>query len=364
MKILLHGAINGTNFGDCLFATLFYKRLTDAFGKENVWFYDKKPFGIGQHLRETLSYDKHLSSKEMQKVNALVYISGGYFGDGSKSIKQSMIRYYRYFTLGCRAVTHNKSIAVVGLEVGPLHHGFVKKAAKKILAHASFLTVRNEESKSYLEEMGITHSRCTVDTAVSLKDEDFLADVSDSMKQFVSFCEGKILFLHMLPSDKTNERFLKTVLEPVTKFVLEHPEYCVVYGTDGGKREMDDTWIKQKLESQGVKSYYALYRNCMDMCYLLNNASVVVTRKLHVGIVAATLGKSVISTPLHQYKTARFYKQIGQENRCVSYDKLDKDTVYSLLQTYASQPISISQDIRSLAQTNLDSLVEFLKEER
>lgn len=361
MRILLHGATNGTNFGDCLFSVLFYRKLAERFGKESVSFYDRWPFGIGKHLRKTLRYTKRLTLSDYRGVDVFVYISGGYFGDGAKSLKNSSIRFVRYLLPGLVAVKRGVPLHVIGLEIGPLHHWFVRKAVSIILASSVLTIARNQESKEYAEQLGVSDVICSADTAISLQKSDFYGYASEGIKLFVSRLTKKVVFLHLLPHDSVDGEFMSKLIQPLIRYMNEHDEYCVVYGTDGGQRKRDFAQLGAVFSKQGIEHYYLDYTNVYDMCYFLDSTSLILTRKLHVGIVGAVFGKAVISTPIHMHKTVRFYKQIGEEDRCVPYGMLKGDTLYDLLNRYGENQISIPRELTEQAESNIKHLMDDLQ---
>ena len=79
MKVMLHGAINQSNYGDYLFAELFSSALKKS-GIE-VEYYSHPQYGIGDFFAKNLGYSSdHKHYKDIMKTcDALVYISGGYF---------------------------------------------------------------------------------------------------------------------------------------------------------------------------------------------------------------------------------------------------------------------------------------------
>ena len=149
MNILLHGAVSGSNFGDCLFADIFYNSLRQSFPDDNIWFFDRQPFGISQYLRSSLDYRYIMSDDDYNKVDALVYISGGYLGEDKKSLKESLVRYKRYVQLGKKYISKKIPILIIGLEVGPIYYGFLRKGIRNIIDRSVVLTVRNKESYDY-----------------------------------------------------------------------------------------------------------------------------------------------------------------------------------------------------------------------
>lgn len=361
MRILLHGAINGTNFGDCLFAGMFYERLIQTFGYESVFFYDIRPFGIGNHLKEVIHYDKRMKLSDYKKIDALVYISGGYFGDSSKSLKGSIIRYLRYLIVGLYAIKHDIRVYVIGLEVGPIHYKFVKRGIKKILENAKLVIVRNEDSLKYVLGLDVQGAICTADSALSISSGDYMGKESSSTIQLLKQVNKKIVFLHMLPYDTNDDRLINKIVNPVIKFIESHKDYCIIYGTDGGKMVNNLDFLDKLCEERNILIYRHQYTNWYDMCYFLSKVDIIVTRKLHVGILGSKFHKSIISTPMHLYKTMRFYKQIGEEDRCIEYDKLTNESIYDLLLKYAEKKVSVPDAIVELSNKNIDLLVEDLK---
>ena len=79
MRVMLHGAINMSNYGDYLFAEMFGTVLKKN-GVE-VEYYAHPKYGISDYFAKYLGYSPdRVHYKEMvNKCDALVFISGGYF---------------------------------------------------------------------------------------------------------------------------------------------------------------------------------------------------------------------------------------------------------------------------------------------
>ena len=107
-NLILHGAINTSNFGDVLFASVFYNNLNEIPDKYDVYFAEFPQYGVGTFVRNEIPYKKHISLLGQLKAHALVYISGGYLGDNRKSIRLSVRRFFRYVLPGLLAVMTKK----------------------------------------------------------------------------------------------------------------------------------------------------------------------------------------------------------------------------------------------------------------
>lgn len=359
MNILLYGAISASNFGDCIFADLFYNTIKRNLPDDNIWFYDKPPYGISNYLREQLNYDYIMSDEDYKKVDVLVYISGGYFGEDEKSLKKSIIRYKRYVTLGNKYISRNIPILVVGLEVGPIYYRFLKKGIERILRNAKVLTVRNRDSLQYCKErMSVNNAILTQDTAIQIArgevpgNYDYLDDL------FVP--EKKSIFLHV-PYNPKSERYIENILQPVIKFCKVHKEYYIIYGMDNLEQTSIKEFVQLYFEKEPIIVKHYNYKSYWEMCMLLSRVDLIVTTKLHVGIVGSSFGKAIISTPVHRFKTERFYNEIGFQKNTCSFYSLTPDRMSDLLEENYKSNVTLSDSVFHKSKSNLDIMLESLK---
>lgn len=361
MNILLHGAINGSNFGDCIFADVFYHNLIQDLPETNIYFFDFPYFGMGEFLKNKLAYEKKIRLKDYFKMDKLIYISGGYFGEDIKSLKSSIIRFIRYFLVGLFMIGRGKEIYVVGVEVGPLYYGFIQKCVKFILKKSTLVVVRNIESQEYCEQLGVENVLCTADTALTLSKNTIEKKYNFDLKNYIDD-KKKTLFIHVNPHEKINDVFKKIILDPVIQFVKLHKEYKVLFGCDGYAKDLDYESIVQYFSDKNIQVNYFQYKDYWELCYLISQVDLIITRKLHVGIVGSLFNKSIISIPTHSYKTKRFYRQIGEEERCIPFIEMTYEKMCNQLEKYYDIPIAISPDIISKATENMKILIDCLIE--
>ncbi|KUP05274.1 hypothetical protein Q73_13485 [Bacillus coahuilensis m2-6] len=58
MKIMLHGATSGTNFGDYLFASIFFDRINQVNNNGENLFLEAPKIGISNFFKNELKYTK------------------------------------------------------------------------------------------------------------------------------------------------------------------------------------------------------------------------------------------------------------------------------------------------------------------
>lgn len=358
MKVLLHGATNKTNFGDYLFADIFYNFLKD---KYDVSFYECPIFGIGKFYKKNLKYTKKGNFISQFNNDALVYISGGYFGEKSNRFVKSFIRFVRYFLVGLIFCLKNKPIFIVGVGGGPLKNTLLKRLVVKIMNKAKLIIVRDDYTKKFFECNSVTNKIITTtDTALVIKNYK-LPKISN--KEFLNFIaknkNKKIVLVHLYGNYDIDFLIKERIITAINSFSRLNECAFIFAGDYVFNKKYDVSNIFDSLESDN-KIFYQ-YSNPWEFCSVINTCDMVITTKLHVGIIASTLSKSVLSFPMHFDKTKRFYEQISEKERCVELSKVSTSKVLSLLNSYFEKDIHISDELFLRANKNLDFLLEELE---
>ena len=181
MKILLCGATAGSNFGDFLFAKLFQDCASEIVGKENVIWYSS--FGAYSKFFEN-NLDNH-NRYRFSQIDAMVYISGGYFFGKDISIKNYVARFLRYCLIGLKCILFKKPYIIIGMECGPSNSKLMKKIQSYIIKNARYISVRNQESYEYVRNNIRKDVELTFDTALCIPDsfDDNLSDSFSNKKK-------------------------------------------------------------------------------------------------------------------------------------------------------------------------------------
>ncbi len=352
MKVILNGATSGSNFGDYLFAQLFQDHLSRRLGKENVYWYRSR-YAMSEYYAKRLDNRKECDLGEM---DALVYISGGYFCGDDANWKDTVRRYLRYFILGDRCIAKKIPYAIVGVEVGIPKSRIMRAVQKRILKNASLIVVRNGESLECLRSMGINDAICTTDTAFSIEPE-FFAD--RTLPAEIAECDDKLLLFHIYPGRFRNERVTEKIVPVINAFIKEHPEYKVLIAADQTSPEMESELSRISEAVDGETLIYK-YDDPIELCALIDKVDLVVTPKLHVGILGARLGKSVISFCNHAEKITRLYSHLGESGRTLALSELTVEKGLAMMEEYYLTPMSVSEEITELACSNFKYLDDFI----
>lgn len=352
-KVVIHGATNTSNFGDILFAHLFYKKcltLPDV----QVDFLQNGKYGIGDFLRKELSYDRSISNSDFLKSDVLVFMSGGYFGEHESTFIRNLRWYVRYFLPTVRFQKKGKPIFILGVGGGPITSRFLRKIMVSLMEDAVCVTVRDEETRDYFKNYGVKREiLVTTDTA-----QLYTPNMLPPLEGFLLNSQKKHLFLHLNLIREFDNLVATKIVPPVIRFLEEHEDYDLVIGCDSVSnidRIKDSMTYKALGLKEDIVQIY-LYKDSLQFAALLNQMNVIITTKLHVGIVGAALGKSVVSFPFHKEKTQRYYRQIGEAGRSIHITQITPELVEEQIRTYYDKPIALSPHIYELAEMNLSLL--------
>lgn len=351
MKILLNGATGGTNFGDFLFAKMFQEQVAEMVGMENTYWY-QSPLTYSEFFEKRLGNSQKYKLKDM---HALVCISGGYFCGNDRNWKDYIIRYLNYFSVCLRCISKGIPYGIFGVEVGISKSKRLQAVQEKVLKHAQIVTVRNSASYACAKKLGVKNLMCTADTVFAMENSLF-ADIQ--LEE--AFAEnGKKILLH-INKKKLNGPIKTKVVPVINSFLEKHPQYSVVIAPDQLDEEQDEAMesIAQMLNCDRIIK--SRYEDPLKLCKVIDAVDMVITTKLHVGIVGAKLGKSVISFSGHTEKIRRLYEELGVPERTMALDALNEETGLAMLERFYNIPMEIPQSVVDSAKNNMESVSAFI----
>ena len=358
--ILLHGAVNSSNFGDCLFVDLYYRTIKSIEGITPIFVEGR--YGISEFNRREINYERHISEKLQNEADGLIYIAGGYFGDDNSPWIMSIRRWLRYFRIGEKYIRKGRPILVSGVGGGSIKARITRLSANRIIAYSDSVLVRDLGTAEYYSECRKNASPIvlTYDTALSIT-SDILPDLEEqTVAELDKFgADSEFVFLHLTGEETSDNIIYLNILPAVKKLLEQNHNMHLIVGFDCIMRDDIYESVLKKIDVDIF--YFYKYHSAWQLCSLLNKMDLIITSKLHVGIVGSALSKSVVSFPKHPYKTKRFYESINEEERCVELSKIDSDSAFVQIKKYYKRPINIVNDIREKARMTLTICEKFVK---
>ncbi len=359
-KIMLQGYLNGSNFGDILYAHQFYRKCKELGFRETDIFQYNKNHGISPFCRKELGYTNRKNFFSSLSADAFVLISGGHLWDDGKSKRTVVLRYLRFVLPARLYQCMGKPVYILGVGGGPVNTPWLRRSIVRMLDRAKIVYFRDAGTKKVFEAYGVKNQlTVTADTAL-LVTADMLPALREKQELDAAANGRKKLLLHIHPGDPAGFGYLRDMILPaLIDFLKEHREYLLVLSQDNEFDAESVPQIKEvykKLDESGTEYYRYNYHDCMQMASLINETDCIVTMKLHVGVVGAALGKSVVSFPDHREKTDYFYAETGESGRCCNVRRLTRELAYRQLEEFHDKPVAISEALRKKAAENLDAL--------
>lgn len=313
-KFAVHGSYFGNNFGDTLLISLLCNYLSEKVGKENVYLavkgVEKEQFLIGYPV---------INKKERLTATHLIFSGGGYFGEPKGSMlsrfKWSIRNYLRHIWW-MNNYKYSK-IGVFGLGFGPLKIKFFRYFSVNVLNKAETVVFRDIESLNYAKQYGFIT-------------DDKEVDVCVDMALSVPYFEEKedLIILHVFGLSNFIIEEILFSLKQQNEFSNSY--FKIVFDARVDKNFQKNRFVSLMGKFNLVNYDFEFYKDVNSTLKILKTSRLVVTNKLHVGILGIAYGAKVISIPKHQ-KTKRLYKQLNLQNFCIPVEEYSKDKLENAL---------------------------------
>lgn len=350
-KVVLCGATHGSNFGDTMFGIMFYQYIKQRHPDVKIYF-----TRISDYFK-SCQEGSEIVDCEWEELAGLIFISGGYFGDSpNENYKNCYFRFMNYIRFGLRAKHKKIPIAIIGIGAGPIRNILIRKMIISICNNAHVISVRDNESYQFLKNNGCKNEIIiTSDSAQAIKSLQFFLC---GEKNYPALPREKKKILIHCPTAQVKE-YTEKVIWAVDSMFKDN-EFAEVFFANDSKVDKNNL-EKVSLAFTGRNKSIYVYNDPLEFIEFLKEMDLIITPKLHVGIFGATLGKSVISLPIHPGKTQRYYQQIGYSDRCIPLSDLKDGQICELIKKYTDRPIELSENIYMSAVKNFEILDTFIR---
>lgn len=349
-NIYIHGSFMYDNFGDyLLFAT-----VVDALSSmdERINYYSAN---ISDFYNKFIKYISLPQSKAIKRADMAVFAGGGYFGEPNRHKVYWNCRMLKKHAMPAIKLIHmRKPYCLLGVGVGPLTFGVSREIVKYIFSHADYVSVRDIESKEYLEQYGVTREiNVAPDWIMGTNISDLIKDGHTSIEERY---KNKFL-IHFASKNKGAGSPISMMIDDIREIVRDCKiEFLIITDQADNKQIERAKLLKERLTECNIDLYE--YHDPYELCYLISTSRGVVTDKLHVGIVASRLGKPAFSVAYHN-KTIRFYRQIRRDEFCIPIEKMKPGVIKNWILNHMNDPLEY-QDVLERAKENKNILKTFI----
>jgi len=310
LMVAVHGSYFVGNFGDTLLVRLMCDKIARELGPDKVFL--AVP-GNAEEQRN-IGY-KVVDAAKRSMVTHLIYAGGGYFGEPQGGFLAKLrwsFRNYRRHTSWIREFP-NARIAVLGVGYGPLSYSGYKRSVARLVNQSAITVFRDVESIEFARRdrlTGYSETPC-VDLALSLNKTQVQQSGVAIHVANLSSEEIRIVIDALLAHDPW-ENGIDVIFDQASSF---GEGTCTKYRLSLGGH-------KVRLNFVPFSDYHALVNR-------LASYRLIVTSKLHVGVVGIALGVKVVSIPAHS-KTSRLYRQLNLADFCVERRTLSRERLLDL----------------------------------
>lgn len=302
------------NFGDQL-----------LIAKYQNWVEEAVPNADTQRLSYdgVLNFRKH-AREAIRTADLLVFVGGGYFSQkifpGNNAVRNAALEHawgIRNDSLYGVAFRESQRLAVPhivsGVEVGPVRNVRFKRTIQTLFDTAEFASVRSAQSRDYLRSIGVRRLPAVhLDSALGTNHSE-AARLSLGPKNNLRVG----LHIHHMPAHDDRHSLL-TLLDQVRAAAKIPVKFELVFDQlVQNKFPTAALEVAQRLEENPGVDRVHRYVNAEHLTSTLAELDLLVTTKLHAGIVMRSLSKPVISLG-YQIKTGRFYQSIGESKFMVN----------------------------------------------
>jgi polysaccharide pyruvyl transferase WcaK-like protein len=306
----LHGAYEVENFGDILLARIFAD-----WAREAGW----EPITIG--APDYVHRDLNLSPDVTDAPRAVLLVGGGYLGEPKRSLpgrwNWGFKLVERHLSVMAEARSKNLPYAVIGAGFGPISNLFARWKAKSLMKGAAAIVLRDPESANWAKQYGVRCDAISADAAVTLSNTPLNAIAQTEAARFRAQAEGRKIVAVQFDRAPSGADEWAVVFDELEKRL--HGLDCFVVGISDQRGTAVAEMHRQAAElflTRFPNGRFEAYDGLDSMLGRLSAADLIITTKLHIGIVGSAYGRAVLSLPTHQ-KTVRFYRQLERTQVCV-----------------------------------------------
>lgn len=307
------------NYGDLLLRDLLVEYIDQEFGAEDISVINIDE-GVFKEKKGVLSKLAYLLSFGV-KSDVLILGGGGYFESTDPKIRKytNEIVLFIFLINSLLVRLRGGRTFVYGVGVGPVIRFVGRHLIKGICSIAEDIVVRDDESQELLRTIGLRNVDVFTDGALVIGEKVASEGRRPSSRPAVAF--------HLMLRGGEIERVAEVLREIVD--TLKHEADLYLISDNGPLGEERELLCSAETHMTVVEN-----KSVSEFTEMLMNMDLVITTKLHVGIVSFSVGTAVFNLYRHP-KCLRFYRQVDSLDRCTPLEEIETDVVNRIYQVFS-----------------------------
>lgn len=244
--------------------------------------------------------------KEIKNCDLLISGGGGLLQDVTSS--KSILYYLVIMVMGRM---FKKKVMIYSQGIGPICSPLNRFFTKHVLNKVDFITLRDEESKRFLEEINVVNKniKITADPVISLKKVDLESGYQVLKKLGLENCRKPLVGFSVRGRDK-NQKLIDTIANVCDKIIAELDVNVVLIPFHHGEdlEVIDD--IKGKMNKKAISFKEEFDTN--TMLSIIGNLDLLVGVRLHSLIFGAIMNTPMIAIS-YDTKINSFMKYLDED---------------------------------------------------
>lgn len=311
-NILLAGYYGFGNLGDEAILEMVLKQLLEITDRDNITVLsgNKEETSNKYNINTIDRYNVLSIIKRLKTSNAIVFGGGSLLQDVTS--KRSI--YYYLFLIKLAKLMGNKVI-MLSQGIGPILNEKSKKITSNTLNKVDFITVRDKQSKEFLEVIGVDKNK------ISLSADPVINFRSDEKQEIKYEDKKKVCFSLRNWKNANVSGKISIVVERLTDNNIECYFIPFYYN--------EDLELVNEIENNigEVATYYKERLSTNEAYDIIKNMSLLVGVRLHSLIFAASADVPFVAVS-YDHKVDHFVESVNMNVAC-SIDDIDSDTLYN-----------------------------------
>lgn len=357
LVIRVHGAFEVNNFGDILLVKIFVEWVRQLGHIPQIL---NAPNYVQKECNTQLECDT--------RPDAIIFVGGGYLGEPKRSYfgrwKWGNSLISRHLSVMKEAADAEIPYGIIGTGFGPISNLVARYKARSLINQSSITVLRDRESFDFATSYGCKVDFTSADAALSVHHLTLNTEAQSTADMLMKHANGKPILLVQLDQSEDYGPEWMLLSNSLLK-CIDPNEFFVVGVSDQSGTSVS---LRHKKAADGFlknfdHSLFLPYQNIDSFIGTISAANMVITNKLHIGIVSTALNKPVVSLPTHQ-KTLRFYKQLDREYACVPKALWSEDSIcdaYRKVHSNIKEVSVVPREVLSLSEANFNYLKRFIE---
>lgn len=322
-KVLISGYYGFNNIGDESILRAVVDNLQDRLENIEITVLSQDPVSTAEKYGVKSVNRKSIRSiiRAIRKSDLLISGGGSLLQDVTS--KKSILYYLIIMWI---AQLFRKKVFIYSQGIGPINSTLNRKLTSKTLSKVSGIVVRDEASKEFLAEIGVSTDRVvvTADPVLRIKRAPLIIGEEILRKEGIKINKDQLTVGFAIRERKLNSEFVDELCIVMERLIQEQKAQIVLIPF----HYSEDVSVIEEIEKRLGDKVYSIKHKYLtnEMLSIIGNMDLLVGVRLHALIHSAIMNVPMIGIS-YDPKINSFMKSIGMKAMCSIYDFNNQDFI-------------------------------------